>query len=1262
MARRERPLDVGDDVVLAFAADLRRLRERAGSPPYRELSRRAHYSAGTLSDAANGRKLPSLAVTLAYVRACGGDPVAWQARWHELATLPRPDDDVDTTAASEGGLAPYAGLSSLGPEDADRFCGRDRLLERLERTVRDHRLVVVVGASGAGKSSLLRAGLVPAAGCGALAGGCSWATQVFTPGPRPLHAFTAVLNDSAAVLGEQGGCRVDGVTGHSDVSEVLLVVDQFEEVFTLCQDDRERDRFVDRVVATPLDSDSRIRVVIGVRADFYGHCVRYPALAAALQDAQVLVGPMSVDELRQVITEPAVKAGYRVENALVARLVAEATGQAGALPLLSHALLETWRRRHGTTLTLVAYESTGGIQHALAQTAESVYTALTPSQQARAQQVFGRLVALGEGTGDTKRRVPRDELDSDDDTAVVLERLAAARLLVLDEHGIELTHEALIRSWPRLRDWLDGDRDGLRLHRSLTSATDTWESHGRDDEAVYRGARLDAAEDFAATHPLTERESRFLAASRAVRDRDRATARRRTRRLRQLVALLSVLLIVAVTAIGAAVRGSAIVTEQRNDALSRNAAFQATALRTADPPLAAQLGLAAYRLAPTTEARSSLLSTFATPYAIKLDDSFGRFENGQFSPDGRLAAVGGERAEVKVYDLTVPRRPTRLATIPGLGASVVAVAFSPDGRLLGAVGTDGSLRLWDMADPRRPVPLATVTAHTGTAYGVAFAAQGRLLATAGSDQLVRVWDLADPRQPTALATLAGHTDVVGQVAFSPDGRWLASASEDDTAGLWDVTDPHRPQRRAALTAHHDNVESVAFSPDGRVLATAGYDHRVRLWSLDNPAAPVQLAALTGHDDIVTSVAFAPDGRTIAAGGGDHTVRLWNITEPRSPQSMTALTGHTGAIRSVAFGPHGHTVLSTSADQTVQLTDQPGPVLSGHAGSLNAIALSADGRIAAVGAENGTAHVWDLADPFHPIARATLTGHTGPILATAMKSTLLATGSVDKTVRLWTLTDPAHPTALPRAIPHGGTVRALAFHPRAAMVAVAGDEQIVRLWDLTDPAQPRLRAELPGLTDAIPAIAFSPDGRTLAAAATHSVWLYDLIDPQRPARLVEIAGHTNRVSAVAFNPDGHTLATASLDRTARLWNVTARQSPEPLATLTGHTDAVAAVVFSPDGRTLATAGHDLTARLWNVTDLRAPTRPTVLSGHVARLHALAFHPGGHLLLTAGQDHDGRIWHTDPQQVTDRICATARGAITQTEWEQSFPGIDYQPPCR
>jgi WD40 repeat protein len=859
--RPERPLDLDGTVLVQFAVDLRRLRQDAGGPTYRELANRGGYSATTLAEAAGGRRFPSLEVTLAYVRACDGDVERWERRWHSLAselnaTVVAEPDDYDE--------APYVGLSAYRAEDASRFFGRERLVEDLRARVERQKFVAVFGPSGSGKSSLIRAGLIPALPRHVL----------LTPGEHPLRMVSEFPPDP----------------------ETVIVVDQFEEVFTLCQAQEERSRFIAELLGR--------RVVLGVRADFYSHCCMIPELAAALQDAQFTVGPMTAEELRHAITLPAMRANCTVESDLAATLVAHAHGRAGVLPLLSHALLETWRRRSGNRLTLTGFQAVGGIDGALAKTAEAVYGSFDVRQQDRARDLFRRLAVLGEGTEDTKRRVSPAELDDDQDTAVVLDRCTAARLVVRGTDSIEITHEALIRTWPRFREWLSNDRDGQRVHRELTHATDAWEQLDRDGSALYRGARLAIAREWATrSQALTTRERAFVEASTDAEAEEHVLARRRAKRLTYLVGVLAVLLVVSAATTIYAVRARDEITSQRNSAIALNLASEAVVEHRSNPSLGLQLGLVAHRLAATRKTRDGVLSTLAT--VVKAHDE--EVYAATFNKDGVLATAGRDRS-INLWNVSDRRRPVRLRTLTGHTGAVRALAYSPDGEVLASSGDDGTVRLWTDQGQVASLP------GEGPVRSVSFSSDGHTVAAGSSTGVVRRWNAGDPRNPVELAPLRGHTDAVRAVAFSPDGRTLATGGDDHSVRLW-----QDGAEIATLSSNRIDVYDLTFSPDGHTLAVgSGNDKPVRLWDVSDPRKPSEHPSLTGHEDVVGSVEFSPDGRTLASGSDDRTVRLWNVSDPRHVTEIATLSGAAIAVADIAFSPDGRTLVWTMFDPTMRL--------------------------------------------------------------------------------------------------------------------------------------------------------------------------------------------------------------------------------------------------------------------------------------------------------------------------------------------------------
>ncbi|WP_399103303.1 helix-turn-helix domain-containing protein [Streptomyces sp. 11x1] len=585
--RREVPVDPGAGPVQRFAFELRKLRTEAGGLTYRAMAERAGYSITTLSQAAGGEQLPTLPVALAFVRACGGDPAEWEARWQQAVEEAAAfDPDADETAAEP----PYRGLARFETGDSGLFFGRDRLTADLVDLMRRRRFAAVFGPSGIGKSSLLRAGLIPVLRESEDLALRPSAIRILTPGDQLSRTYELLRETTGGGGGTGGdtgdsgggdsgsGKRAGGGTGsrsdlgsgsgvgggtgsRSDLGsgpglrsgsdsglrsgpgrasgsgsgsgfssgpgsgpgrasapgrtgvgsapgrtgvgpgrgDTLVVVDQFEEVFTLCHDPVERARFID-LLLTAREPDSGLRVLLAVRADFYGRCAEHRALAEALGDANLLAGPMSPAELREVVVKPAAAAGLTVERALTTRLVEEITDAPGGLPLLSHVLLETWRRRRGKALTLAGYEAAGGLDGAIAKTAEDVHSRFTDSEAATARRVLLRLISPGDGTPDTRRPAERAELETTgtgrEEVARVLEALTRARLLTLDGPTVDLAHEALITAWPRLRGWIEEDRDRLRAHRHLTEAARSWEELGRDAGALYRGSRLARAREY----------------------------------------------------------------------------------------------------------------------------------------------------------------------------------------------------------------------------------------------------------------------------------------------------------------------------------------------------------------------------------------------------------------------------------------------------------------------------------------------------------------------------------------------------------------------------------------------------------------------------------------------------------------------------------------------------------------------------------------------------------------------------------------------
>ncbi|TCB93365.1 hypothetical protein E0H26_22740 [Micromonospora zingiberis] len=895
---------------LEFGRELTRIRERAGLT-VRDVARMVNIPVSTAGGYFSGTHLPPVKPPDILVRilgACGIDDPEMLDRWRRALTRAR--RAPGPRRAGEG--TPYRGLARFEPEHAQWFHGREKLVADLvERAVANTGggLLTVVGPSGSGKSSLLRAGLV------ASLSDLGWRPLILAPGLRPMlslaEQLAALTGDDARKIAARLSAEphlAPELTPPSDADQtrsalagerIAIVVDQFEEVFTAGADEVERQTFVTVLAAAaglPAARDgAAIRpgpaalVVIGMRADFYAAALRYPQLAEALQNAQVVVAPMGEAELRRAIVEPARQAKLTVDDGLVELLLRDlrppgdvppdVAHDAGALPLLSHALLSTWERGGGASLTTADYRDTGGIRGAVARTAEEAYASLTPLQQQLARRLFLRLVHVADDVADTRRYVPHTQIrQAGDGVQDVLDVFVGHRLITAQADRVTITHEALLTAWPRLRSWIDTDRAGLRIHRQLTAAAETWRGLGRDQSALYRGGRLTIATEWAAEPDhhaeLDPIEREFLDASIAHALAEQQTARRRSRRMQQLLAALTALLVASAGSTAFALQQRAAADEQRNLAVARQVATVANQVRAKDAALAMQLSLVAYRIAAIPESRSSLLNSYGSP--------------------------------------TV----TRVMGPPGV---MQTVAFLSNGGLMAAAGSDGDVRLWTLPHAGRPVPVGEpLSGHTDTVYSLAFSPDGRMLASAGGDRTIRLWDISDQGTPSAAGILSGPANTVYSVAFSPDGRTLAAGSADNTVRLFDVTHPGaaRPLG-SALKGFTGFVQSVAFSPDGRFLAAGSADTTVRLWDVRRPLTPIAVGTpLSGAAKTVYSVAFRPDGKALAAGSADGNVHLWDLVRPDRPVSVGRLTGPGTWVNSVAFSPDGRRIAAASSDSNL----------------------------------------------------------------------------------------------------------------------------------------------------------------------------------------------------------------------------------------------------------------------------------------------------------------------------------------------------------
>jgi WD40 repeat protein/DNA-binding SARP family transcriptional activator len=1207
-------------------------------------------------------------------------------------------EPADPTAPD---VCPFRGLAPFDAAHAEYFFGRERLTAELVARLVGSTLLAVVGPSGSGKSSAVRAGLLTALASGVVPGSEAWRQAVMRPGERPVAELSRTLARTvpdAEHVGNRGPAIAAALDRLAPGERLVLAVDQFEEVFFACRDADEREAFLDALVEAAGDPEERLVVVIVLRADFYADCARHAALASLIGSNQVVVGPMRRDELRRAIELPARRAALGVERRLVSVLTGDVADEPGALPLLSAALVELWQRRSGRTLRYSNYERSGGVRGAVARLAEGAYRRLSEAERRPARAMLLRLAGDDEEAGAlVRRRVALAELevDRDEDAAGALAVLTESRLLTVDEGTVEVAHEALLSEWPRLRAWLEEDAEGRRLHQHLIHAAAEWQASGRDPAELYRGARLASALDWASTHDqqLNELERAFLEESRSASEREGERRRRTNRRLRSLLAGVGVLLAAAVVA-------GVIALSERQGARSAATAeaaqrLGAQALSEERRDQALQLAAAGVALDDSPATRSSLLSALVRgPPALGALNGNGALFALALSPDGRTLATGNDSGDVTLFD-TETRERIGEYRAPGL---VTWLGFHPRNGSLAIVGGihpptprgKGYLHVVDVATqrPRSTVSLRGHPAGPGlglyTPFGT-YAPDERSVIVAypgccpdpTAPLFLRRYDTPSASPIGPAVRVAPRSSTFGMprstpfgVRSTPGGRQLV-ASDEATYAI--DADTLRVVRRYPVGAF-----STGISPDGATLALGGEDGRVRLLDL----ASGRVRALTErHDAAVRSEAFSPDGRTLATGDGQGNVIVWDVREGRA---IETLEGHRAAVNSQAFSPDGRALYTGSGDESVRIWDVAGyrrlarPFRTntvserGEKASSPAFALSPDGDTLAAARPDGRVDLIDAETLRRTGGFEAFANRSALAIEYSPDGSLLAVAGGGGGVGLWDAGSGKSVGPLLRA-PRGPklhnphNVEALAFG-RGGLLAAAEEGGkgtrggAVRIWDVEGR---KLIGPPLHLPPRVRGLAFSPNGSQLAIAvgARRAGGATDPGDPDgvevRDVRGGETLARmrADEVGSVAFSPDGSLLAGGQFDGKVLLWATDGwGRMGAPLASGGGEDPSVA---FSPDGRTLATSNDGGAVALWDVASQQPIGSP--LPGLPDARTTARFAPDGARLFALSDAGRAIRWEVDPEVWLQQACALAGGGPTPEQWAELVPEQDYVSAC-
>ena len=1123
---------------------------------------------------------------------------------------------------------PYPGMRPFEESDNHRFFGRDAEIDEIKNQLRLHPFVTVIGPSGSGKSSLVFAGLIPALRRTQSFGNGDWNVRRMRPGENPWSTLDELL------AAGNGG-------------RLLLVVDQFEEVFTVSGE--EGPSFQERLLGLIGKPDTYL--ILTVRADFYPDLMSSPLWPQMKAHRQEVV-PLGQDGLRQAILKPAEEVGVFVESALVERLVSDAYGEPGILPFVQETLRLLWDHVERRFLSVHAYDSlvlprkayggtdqrpVTGLQVAIARHADVAFNNLDEQRQNIARRIFLRLIQFGEGRADTRRQQSVEDLHAaGDDPAVfmaTLRHLADKRLLTLageddDPHAkVDIAHEALITGWQTLQQWIGERRESELSRRRLESKADEWIRFGEGAGGLLDEAELAEADRYlksadalelgvadsvrqlidkswGAINSAKQKEQEALQRELDLEVKARKAAQTRNRVAVTLVVVSTSLMIGAVIAGIAAYRNAQEVKRQSVLNLAKASQYYLVTNQPLEALISALASAQQLKDVNWEAPEAQVEPVIALQQAYYMGRELNRFYGHQtgvtsisLNKDGSLIASGSYDSTVKLWRSDG----TLLRTFTGHTSVVNEVEFSPDGKTIASGSHDGTIRIWDLEGNT----LRTIQTGDPNALhlvsSVTFSPDGQKLAAASLDKTVTLWNVSDG---ALVKTMEGHKALAIEVTFIPHHDLLASADTDGVVIIWNFDGVE--QRR--ITADAEIGYGIAVSPDGNTIATAAEDGTIKLWALDGSS----IKTLQGHEDAVLNVRFSHDGKRLVSGGKDGTVRIWNL-----PDLYTqTFRGHEGAVGAVRFSPDDRTVISGGEDRTIRIwnSDSELKILK-HDKAINSVKFAPDGNSLATAGDDGLIKLWD--NKGNPIKTLTEPNNEVISIGFSPDGKTIVSGGIDSKVRVWNLSGEVKTLSGHRSI-----VRSVSFSRDGQTIGSASEDRTIKLWNLNGELLQTIENGIE-----VNSFTFSPDGAVAAAYVDNKIRIWTT-----KGELVQtLEGHDNGVLAVRFSPDGNVLASGGADKTARLWRRNGNKF-EMLAVLQGHAATVYSVAFNPAGQVLATAAGDGKIKFWNLNGQLLQTLPA----HKEIIWDVSFSPDGKTLASASYDGQAILWNLDLDDLINRGC--------------------------